>query len=179
MPLDSTLSTPNTQSLYSPVQSYYDDPRLAGDAYAYTSRPASSARLSQFFPAARAPSIIRPKSPVLGALPPPAFSFSGVALDPPDLPSPALTDISSTNAPEGLLHPRLGALGAVGMQSNGAISFQDDMDYSRPIGGLVHNRQYSTTTVQTVDSHETHTRTLQESSERSPSQRYAGLGSDV
>ena len=53
------------------------------------------------------------------------------------MPSPALTEGSSVNVPEGLLDPRLALrLGAQGMQSQGAISFRDDMDYSRPIGGV-------------------------------------------
>ena len=51
----------------------------------------------------------------------------------PDMPSPALTEGSSTHAPDGLLDPQLGQQG---MQSQGAISFRDDMDYSRPIGGV-------------------------------------------
>ena len=51
----------------------------------------------------------------------------------PDMPSPALTDVSG-RAPEGLLNPKW--LNAEGMQSQGAISFRDDMDYSRPIGGV-------------------------------------------
>ncbi|CCM05989.1 uncharacterized protein FIBRA_08230 [Fibroporia radiculosa] len=69
----------------------------------------------------------------------------------PDMPSPAPTEVSSHNAPEGLLDPRLGQLGVVGMQSQGALSFRDDVDYSRPIGALVHNRQYSQTTFRTGD----------------------------
>ncbi|KAI9058015.1 hypothetical protein FKP32DRAFT_1606950 [Trametes sanguinea] len=69
----------------------------------------------------------------------------------PAMPSPALTEGSSVNAPEGLLDPRLALrLGAQGMQSQGALSFRDDQDYSRPIGGWVNNRQYSRTTIQTV-----------------------------
>ena len=55
----------------------------------------------------------------------------------PDMPSPALTEGSSMHAPDGLLDPTLGMrLGAPGMQSQGAISFRDDVDYSRPIGGV-------------------------------------------
>lgn len=55
----------------------------------------------------------------------------------PDMPSPALTEGSSMHAPDGLLDPTLGMrLGAQGMQSQGAISFRDDIDYSRPIGGV-------------------------------------------
>ncbi|KAH9896684.1 hypothetical protein C8Q73DRAFT_642893 [Cubamyces lactineus] len=135
--------------------------------------------------AMRSSSIVRPQSPVLGALPPrtayppaPAIheptgysADSGPALGPqtttasgapvwpglgalhgqPAMPSPALTEGSSVNVPEGLLDPRLALrLGAQGMQSQGAISFRDDMDYSRPIGGWVNNRQYSRTTIQTM-----------------------------
>ncbi|EJF59006.1 hypothetical protein DICSQDRAFT_65891 [Dichomitus squalens LYAD-421 SS1] len=65
----------------------------------------------------------------------------------PAMPSPALTEVSG-RAPEGLLNPQW--LNAEGMQSQGAISFRDDMDYSRPIGGLVNNRQYSRTTIRSV-----------------------------
>lgn len=54
----------------------------------------------------------------------------------PDVPSPAPTEASSAGAPEGLLDPhRLGAH-AAGMRSSGAISFRDEVDYSRPIGGV-------------------------------------------
>ncbi|OSD07833.1 hypothetical protein PYCCODRAFT_1357952 [Trametes coccinea BRFM310] len=126
-------------------------------------------------------SIFRPQSPTLGALPEPAFprvpevrgpvgpaahalgpyalTASGAPVWPglgaahgqPAMPSPALTEGSSVNAPEGLLDPRLALrLGAPGMQSQGALSFRDDQDYSRPIGGWVNNRQYSRTTIQTV-----------------------------
>ncbi|KAI0324493.1 hypothetical protein GY45DRAFT_1262726 [Cubamyces sp. BRFM 1775] len=93
------------------------------------------------------------------ALGPHAITASGAPVWPglgalhgqPAMPSPALTEGSSVNVPEGLLDPRLALrLGAQGMQSQGAISFRDDMDYSRPIGGWVNNRQYSRTTIQTV-----------------------------
>ncbi|KAI0696050.1 hypothetical protein C8T65DRAFT_583789 [Cerioporus squamosus] len=70
----------------------------------------------------------------------------------PDMPSPALTEGSSMHAPEGLLDPTLGMRLPQGMQSQGAISFRDDMDYSRPIGGWVNNRQFSRTTIQTMSS---------------------------
>ncbi|RDX46679.1 hypothetical protein OH76DRAFT_1355594 [Lentinus brumalis] len=68
----------------------------------------------------------------------------------PDMPSPALTEGSSMHAPEGLLDPILGMRHTQGMQSQGALSFRDDMDYSRPIGGWVNNRQFSRTTIQTM-----------------------------
>ena len=98
----------------------------------------------------RPTSIYRPQSPTLaGALPPPIpkgalppampgarTAWSGLLLGPLPEPSPALTEGSSMHAPEGLLDPRLGLLGVHGMQSQGAISFRDDMDYSRPIGGV-------------------------------------------
>lgn len=70
------------------------------------------------------------------------------------MPSPAPTEGSSHNAPEGLLDPRLGQLGTVAMRSQGAISFRDEVDYSRPIGGLVNNRQHSQTTFRTVETHD-------------------------
>ncbi|KAI0746582.1 hypothetical protein C8Q80DRAFT_1059897, partial [Daedaleopsis nitida] len=82
----------------------------------------------------------------------PVWPGLGPLLANPDMPSPALTEGSSTHAPDGLLDPRLGLFGQHGMQSQGAISFRDDMDYSRPIGGLVNNRQHSRTTIQTVSS---------------------------
>ncbi|KAI0367229.1 hypothetical protein BV20DRAFT_950734 [Pilatotrama ljubarskyi] len=78
----------------------------------------------------------------------PVWPGLGAALGQPAMPSPALTEGSSVNAPEGLLDPRLAT--RPGMQSQGALSFRDDMDYSRPIGGWVNNRQYSRTTIQTV-----------------------------
>ncbi|TFK47654.1 hypothetical protein OE88DRAFT_1738557 [Heliocybe sulcata] len=62
----------------------------------------------------------------------------------PPLPSPAITDQSSLR--EGLLR-----LGGQGMYSSGALSFQDEVDYSRPIGGVINNRMYSTTTFTSVD----------------------------
>ncbi|KAH9831204.1 uncharacterized protein C8Q71DRAFT_861938 [Rhodofomes roseus] len=73
----------------------------------------------------------------------------------PDMPSPALTEASSTGAPEGLLDPHrvgtvAGGMGAAGMRSTGEISFRDEVDYSRPIGGLLYNRQHSQTTVHTT-----------------------------
>ncbi|KAI0937725.1 hypothetical protein AcV7_003680 [Taiwanofungus camphoratus] len=162
----SDASPPASNQVLSPASSFYDPARLATDP---TSAP-TSARVSQGNPFTRSPSIIRPQSPVLGSLPASAFQQYGVvpeisvsspsgqrwpglstSFGPPDLPSPALTEVSSQNAPEGLLDPRLGQLGPLGMQSQGAISFRDDMDYSRPIHGLVNNRQHSTTTFQTVD----------------------------
>nr|VWO96295.1 N/A [Ganoderma boninense] len=48
-------------------------------------------------------------------------------------PSPALTE-GSSRTPDGLLNPRL--VNSDGMQSRGALSFRDDMDYSRSIGGV-------------------------------------------
>lgn len=71
------------------------------------------------------------------------------------MPSPAPTETSDAGAPEGLLDPRrvgtvAGGVGAAGMRSTGAISFRDEVDYSRPIGGLVNNRQHSQTTVHTT-----------------------------
>ncbi|KAI1798365.1 hypothetical protein LXA43DRAFT_1088474 [Ganoderma leucocontextum] len=65
----------------------------------------------------------------------------------PDAPSPAPTE-GSTRTPDGLLNPKW--LNGDGMRSQGVISFRDDMDYSRPIGGWVNNRQRSCTTLNTV-----------------------------
>lgn len=96
----------------------------------------------------------RQQSPTLSTLPPAAFvPFRatpntsvphGVPVWPglgslarPDMPSPALTEQSSTRAPEGLLDPSLGAQwGDAGMASTAAISLRDDVDYSRPIGAV-------------------------------------------
>ncbi|KAI0827011.1 hypothetical protein BC628DRAFT_190868 [Trametes gibbosa] len=132
-------------------------------------------------PSARPSSFFRPLSPTLGSLPESAFSQvpiisaqsgsggGGSAFGPysttasgapvwPGLgaalgyPSPALTEGSSVNVPEGLLDPRFAQ--RPGMQSQGALSFRDDVDYSRPIGGWVNNRQYSRTTIQTVSTYE-------------------------
>ncbi|KAL6299401.1 hypothetical protein BKA93DRAFT_829881 [Sparassis latifolia] len=141
-----TLLSPPASLVQSPTASFYDPPRLA-----------------------RPPSIIRPNSSALGGLSVPVLVLpeQGFMSSRPDLPSPAPTE-GSSRAPEGLLHPHLGALGPVGMRSTGAISFRDDMDYSRPIGGLVNNRQYSSTTVHTVDSNtRPSTRRTSQDSERS------------
>ncbi|EIW55916.1 uncharacterized protein TRAVEDRAFT_90702, partial [Trametes versicolor FP-101664 SS1] len=138
----------------------------------------ASPRQSVYDPASVRPSsIFRPQSPTLGALPEPGFAqaqgaggpgpsgdthplaaSTGVSawpgfaalFGPQAMPSPALTEGSSVHAPDGLLDPRIGLGARPGMQSQGALSFRDDMDYSRPIGGLVNNRQYSRTTIQTM-----------------------------
>ncbi|EKM56838.1 uncharacterized protein PHACADRAFT_92990 [Phanerochaete carnosa HHB-10118-sp] len=53
------------------------------------------------------------------------------------MPSPALTERSGHHAPDGLLDPTLGIhLDGQGMRSSAAISLRDDIDYSRPIGGV-------------------------------------------
>ncbi|KAH9918742.1 uncharacterized protein BXZ73DRAFT_105137 [Epithele typhae] len=139
-------------------------PRASTHAFASAPAPAPAAEPP------RPSSIYRPQSPALagvlrrtsaassipaGAAPPavPAARAPwALALGPLPEPSPALTEGSSTHAPDGLLDPRLGLLGQHGMRSQGAISFRDDMDYSRPIGGLVNNRQDSRMTIQTVSS---------------------------
>ncbi|KAH7882837.1 hypothetical protein F5I97DRAFT_1930468 [Phlebopus sp. FC_14] len=63
------------------------------------------------------------------------------------MPSPVPTEES--RIAEGLLHPRLRVDG----RSNSSL--RDFEDYSRPIGGLVNNRMYSTTTFGTVEDIET------------------------
>ncbi|KIJ15400.1 hypothetical protein PAXINDRAFT_180705 [Paxillus involutus ATCC 200175] len=74
---------------------------------------------------------------------PPVYVFGDSA------PSPAPTE-ESRHA-EGLLHPRLQVLGS------SDASLRDFNDYSRPIGGVVNNRVYSTTTFGTLDDTETET----------------------
>ncbi|KAI6145713.1 hypothetical protein EDD17DRAFT_1652454 [Pisolithus thermaeus] len=59
------------------------------------------------------------------------------------MPSPAPTDAS--RLPEGLLHPRLE------VEGRSVTSLRDFEDYSRPIGGHVNRRVYSTTTFGTAD----------------------------
>ncbi|CAL1709358.1 unnamed protein product [Somion occarium] len=132
----------------------------------------------------RGSSISRPFSATLGNLPSfahPSFRLPGSAIpedgvpsgsprwpsfEVPDLPSPALTERSSQNAPEGLLDPRLGLhLGTGGVESTAAISLRDDQDYSRPIGGLVNNRMYSTTTFHTLDTRDSRPTTRRNSAE--------------
>lgn len=145
----------------------------------------SSASLSSMF---------RTQSPVLGALPPAVFEPYGVAI-PEDavahgapawpglgvlanggMPSPALTERSSHHAPEGLLDPTLGTqLGSQGMGSSAAISLRDDIDYSRPIGGLVNNRMYSTSSIPTVTTTPEATRRNSFDSERSQYSASPGL----
>ncbi|KAG6332679.1 hypothetical protein ID866_6410 [Astraeus odoratus] len=62
------------------------------------------------------------------------------------IPSPVPTE--ELRLPEGLLHPRLQ------VEGRSVTSLRDFEDYSRPIGGLVKNRMYSTTTFGTVDNSE-------------------------
>lgn len=100
-------------------------------------------------PTPRPGSLLRPQSPILENLPAPLISQlpSGMSHEhglpasvrvalfgPPSMPSPALSE-NSVATPEGLLHPHLG-LFRPGMQSTGQFSFRDEMDYSRPIGGV-------------------------------------------
>lgn len=102
--------------------------------------------------------LTRAQSPVLSMMPPPAFASYDPAsqnnsatqsnslrvpfwpglgtLAAPDMPSPALTEHSSHLAPEGLLDPNLGIRLPGAMHSTAAISFRDEVDYSRPIGGV-------------------------------------------
>ncbi|KAF9220818.1 hypothetical protein BS17DRAFT_303615 [Gyrodon lividus] len=72
---------------------------------------------------------------------PPGYVFGASA------PSPVPTE-ESRHA-EGLLHPRLRVQGC------SDASLRDFEDYSRPIGGVVNNRMYSTTTFGTLDDTET------------------------
>ncbi|OCH88539.1 hypothetical protein OBBRIDRAFT_734245, partial [Obba rivulosa] len=126
-------------------------------------------------------SISRPRTPVLGALPPPVFVQHdipggvtargapiwpglGTIVGSPGAPSPAPTEDSNLAA-EGLLDPRLGLTLAQGMRSQGAISFRDDIDYSRPIGGLIHNRGYSQATFHTADTGDSRATTRRNSHE--------------
>ncbi|KAM5534715.1 hypothetical protein V8D89_011579 [Ganoderma adspersum] len=81
--------------------------------------------------------------------PPPVWSGLGPIPCRSSAPSPALTE-GSTRTPVGLLDPKW--VNSDGMRSQGALSFRDDMDYSRPIGGLVNNRQHSFTSLVTVSS---------------------------
>ena len=135
--------------LSSPRQSSYGSPKPWNTNSAapdlpplpiITRQPASTASLTTFF---------RQGAPTLGSLPASPFlnqeripehsvlstlpAWSGPA----PLPSPALTEHSSTNLPDGLLDARLGDLG---MRSTAAISLRDDIDYSRPIGGVRRTR---------------------------------------
>lgn len=50
-----------------------------------------------------------------------------------EVPSPAPTE-EEAHTPDGLLNPQW--VNGDGMRSQGVISFRDDMDYSRPIGGV-------------------------------------------
>ena len=50
--------------------------------------------------------------------------------------SPALSDLSNHGTTDGLLDPRLGVHTPTAMGSTSALSLRDDMDYSRPIGGV-------------------------------------------
>ncbi|KIJ63832.1 hypothetical protein HYDPIDRAFT_112805 [Hydnomerulius pinastri MD-312] len=84
-------------------------------------------------------------SPSAGGLHPQATLTSGYTY-PVSIPSPVPTEELRL---EGLLHPRLR------VEGNSDRSLRDFEDYSRPIGGLVNNRMYSTTTFGTVDDNET------------------------
>lgn len=112
---------------------------------------------SPSLPSTRSSSLRRSHVPSLSSLPPPGLHVHSMyaphedaipedqvppeashwqAFTNPAMPSPALTDRSSQNLPDGLLDPRLGIRlgGAAG--SSAAISLRDDQDYSRPIGGV-------------------------------------------
>ncbi|KAI8986792.1 hypothetical protein BD414DRAFT_375840, partial [Trametes punicea] len=148
----------STSVLGSPRQSVYDPSTVRPSTIFRPQSPTLGRLPEPVFP--RVPQIRGPTGPGGGpALGPHALTASGAPVWPglgaahgqPAMPSPALTEGSSVNAPEGLLDPQLALrLGAQGMQSQGALSFRDDVDYSRPIGGWVNNRQYSRTTIQTV-----------------------------
>ncbi|TFK33954.1 hypothetical protein BDQ12DRAFT_669777 [Crucibulum laeve] len=64
----------------------------------------------------------------------------------PPLPSPALTQ--SSVVAEGLLDPQLGRALSQDEQAS-MTSLRDNVDYTRPIHGLVNNRMYSSTTITT------------------------------
>lgn len=149
-------------------------------------------------------SVFRQQSPTLSTLPPAVFAQYGTipessvprnipvwpglgVLANQGMPSPALTERSSHHAPEGLLDPGLGTqLGTQGMSSTAAISLRDDIDYSRPIGGvsflfrlmdtlanwtsllkLVNNRMYSSSSIPTTTTTPEPTRRDSGESERS------------
>ncbi|KAJ3014271.1 hypothetical protein NUW54_g1349 [Trametes sanguinea] len=127
----------------SPRTSVYDPATFGRTSIFRPQSPTLGALPEPAFP--RVPEIRGPVGPVAHALGPHALTASGAPVWPglgaahgqPAMPSPALTEGSSVNAPEGLLDPRLALrLGAQGMQSQGALSFRDDQDYSRPIGGV-------------------------------------------
>ncbi|EMD38949.1 hypothetical protein CERSUDRAFT_112663 [Gelatoporia subvermispora B] len=180
-PVDLSPS-PSTSGLFARTRSLGEVSRLASVPNPAVGPPParSAGQATPLMP----PSISRPRTPVLDALPPTVFvshatpptglTARGVPMWPglgtivgsPGTPSPAPTEESgSGRVPEGLLDPRLGVGLAHAMRSQGAISFRDDMDYSRPIGGLVNNRGYSQTTFRTVDTGDSRTTTRRNSHE--------------
>ncbi|PSR87364.1 hypothetical protein PHLCEN_2v5181 [Hermanssonia centrifuga] len=143
-----------SQAFISPTPSFYGTPKISSPKLASIAMPPAPILIRQPASSASLASTMRPQSPTLASLPAVAFAPYGTipensvpqsmpvwpGLGPlvgGPMPSPALTEHSGHQAPEGLLDPTLGMrLGAIGMASTAAISFRDDMDYSRPIGGL-------------------------------------------
>ncbi|KAK7683023.1 hypothetical protein QCA50_013695 [Cerrena zonata] len=184
---------PSSSSSMSSI-SNYSQPSPAPTLSFSDRRPLSAEMSMQSPPAthsvSRSSSIRRSHTPTLSSLPPPLLHvhtmFQPHEVDIPEdqvppeaphwpvfgnpaMPSPAWTDRSSQNLPDGLLDPRLGVrLGTGGASgSSAAISLRDDQDYSRPIGGFVNNRMYSTTTIPTVDTQGSHYTTSRRNSDES------------
>ncbi|KAI0674145.1 hypothetical protein C8Q78DRAFT_967160 [Trametes maxima] len=157
-----TSPSDSSTLLANPRQSVYDPSTLRPSSIYRPQSPILSSMPESAF--SQAPGIYVSAAPPGGpttsaSLGPHAVTAHGAPIWPglgpqsgqPSMPSPALTEVSSFATPEGLLNPSLALrLGAQGMQSQGALSFRDDMDYSRPIGGMVNNRQHSRTTLHTM-----------------------------
>ena len=129
-------------------------PRLLFGSPKPSTPKAETPELANSSPAMTVPvsaNVIKPYTPPsLGSLPPPPFGpyilhcdedeshNQGLAawpgLGPMPLPSPS--ELSSTHIPDELLNPMLASQTGVAMRSTSAFSFRDDMDYSRPIGGV-------------------------------------------
>lgn len=143
--------------------------------HASTSMESASSPSSAYSPYPRSPSSMLDHSPMSSRSPPPQNLRTGtevsgsspwlfrpasregeggsgkpwpVATMPPPLGTP-----DEIPAPEGLLHPRLIGFNMAAQPS--LASLNDNVDYSRPIGGLVNNRGYSSTTFNTQHTQDT------------------------
>ena len=152
---------PSSTSSLSSI-SNYSQPSPAATGSFSDRRPLSAEMAIPITPgshsASRSSSIRRSQAPTLVSLPPPAPLHVHTMFTPhedaipedrvppevshwhgfgnPTMPSPAWTDQSSQNLPEGLLDPRLVLRLGSASGSSAAISLRDDQDYSRPIGGV-------------------------------------------
>ncbi|TFK69348.1 hypothetical protein BDN72DRAFT_616259 [Pluteus cervinus] len=98
------------------------------------------------------PSALRPSTPGSSSQHPPPPPLDG-----PRMSAGSFGDTDSASdfrIMEGLLHPRL-MLKLTDSNHSSSASLRDNVDYSRPIGGVINNRLHSTTTFNTQDTPDT------------------------